>query len=326
MPLDTIIGNETVVSQLRHSLHSGHIGHAYILEGASGTGRMTTATAFAAALLETDDPHTHPDFTIVTNLLYDTGKRETPVLVDTIRTMKRDIYIRPYRAPHKVYILPYADTMQAAAQNSLLKVFEEPPDYCVILLLAENANAFLPTIRSRSPILRLHPLSAAQVQDYLIRQRQAAPEAAQQCAILSGGSIGRALALFEDDSALTMRKESIRLIAALSGGTYRDMYDWVRFLKKNRADVSFILGVVLSFFRDAMLYKLNPQHTGIVNTDQTAALTDFCARLRTRSALRLCEITLDYQKMIEQNANYSAAVLCMAVEYWEEIHGRNSRS
>ncbi len=42
--------------------------------------------------------------------------------------MRKDIFIKPYSAERKIYIVPKADTMNAASQNKLLKVFEEPPD------------------------------------------------------------------------------------------------------------------------------------------------------------------------------------------------------
>lgn len=326
MSFDCVLGNETVKSLLTHTLASGHIGHAYILEGSRGVGRMTMAKAFAAGLLQTENPDAHPDFTVVTNQLYDPSKKQDTLLVDTIRNLKRDVYIRPYAGDRKVYVLPRADTMQAPAQNSLLKIFEEPPSYCVILLLAENANAFLPTIRSRAQILRMHPLSQDQVKDYLIDQKQLSQTQAQQLSILSGGSIGKALELLEDETAVNLREETLTRLLTLSGGGYRELYDFIRFLKQNRTSIDFVLEILLSWSRDAMFQKLSPGQHHITNTDKTAELSDFCGKLTRKSALRLGEIILKYQKMIAQNANYSAAVLCMATEYWEEIHGRNYRS
>ncbi len=326
MSLDTVIGNESMKALLSKMLESGKIGHAYIFEGKRGSGRMTLAKAFASGILKTEKPENHPDFTVVTNQLYDPSKKQENVLVDTIRGMKRDIYIKPYMDGKKVYIIPLADTMQAPAQNSLLKVFEEPPAYCTIILLAENANAFLPTILSRAPVLRVQPLSAEQVTEFLVQERGIPRDKAEQLAILSGGAIGRALELFEDEAAIILRKETLTHFLKMTGGTYRELYDFVRFLKQNKKEISLILEVLLSWSRDVMVRKLQLKEIPITNGDKLQELTGFCGKLPREAALGLSEIVLKYQKMIEQNVNYSVAVLCMATEFWEEIHGRNYRS
>ena len=326
MSLDAVIGNDSLKALLKKVLESGRIGHAYIIEGKRGSGRMTLAKAFAAQILKTDNPENHPDFTVVTNQLYDPSKKQENVLVDTIRGMKRDVYIKPYMDGKKVYVIPLADTMQAPAQNSLLKVFEEPPAYCTMILLAENANAFLPTILSRASILRMQSLATEQVEDFLVQQKQVPKERAEQLAILSSGAIGRALELLEDEATIALREETLTRFLTMVGGTYRDMYDFVNFLKQNKKDISLILEVLLSWSRDVMYRKLQLQEVPVTNSDKKQELVDFCNRLPKGTALQLSEIVVKYQKMIEQNVNYSVAVLCMATEFWEEIHGRNYRS
>ena len=64
------------------------------------------------------------------------------ISVDDIRTqVNNDIVIKPYSSKYKIYIIPEADLMSAQAQNALLKTIEEPPEYAVIMLLTENAEA-----------------------------------------------------------------------------------------------------------------------------------------------------------------------------------------
>ena len=57
--------------------------------------------------------------------------------------------------------------MGIPAQNSLLKVFEEPPEYCTIILIVKNANSLLQTIRSRAMLVRISPLAREQVEKYM---------------------------------------------------------------------------------------------------------------------------------------------------------------
>ncbi|MEE1012779.1 MAG: hypothetical protein U0L92_00485 [Clostridia bacterium] len=322
MAFEELRGNESVKALLTHTLSAERVGHAYIIEGGKGMGKMTLAKAFAGAILGTDNPDSHPDFAVVTNQRYDSSKKQETVLVDTIRSMKKDVYIRPYAGERKVYVIPKADTMQAPAQNSLLKVFEEPPEYCTILLLAENANAFLPTILSRAVQLRLHPVSRQEAEGYLMEQKGLSQAEAMRLAVMGGGCIGKALELLEDADTIALREEVLRRVFALGKGSHRDLYDFIRFMKQNRAESVLLLEILLSWSRDVMYGKLGG---AISNEDKAEEIRSFCNLIPRQSAARFSEITMKYQRMIAQNVNYPIAVLCMATEYWEEIHDRNHR-
>lgn len=324
MTLKSVIGNSSVKELLCHSLESDRIGHAYIIEGKRGVGRMTIAKAFSAEILKTDNPDTHPDFTIVTNQLYDGSKKQDNVLVETIRCLKKDAYIRPYYGNRKIYVVPNADTMQAPAQNSLLKIFEEPPHYCTIILLCENANAFLPTILSRALVLRLHPLSNNEVYDYLINKKGIEPNLARQLSILSGGAIGRALELLDDQEIIQLRDETLNSFIPIFDGGCKELYDFIRYLKKNKTQIYFIMDIIQSISQDIMYLKF--KIGDICNADKLDKITAMCNSIPREAALHFNEISIKYRKFIEQNVNYSAAMLCMATEFWEEIHGRNYRS
>ncbi|OON86457.1 hypothetical protein BXO88_08055 [Oribacterium sp. C9] len=74
----------------------------------------------------------------------------TTVSVGNIRNnINGTVEVRPYEALYKIYLIEHAECMNQQAQNALLKTLEEPPQYVVIMLLASNSDAFLPTILSR---------------------------------------------------------------------------------------------------------------------------------------------------------------------------------
>ena len=94
--------------------------------------------------------------------------------VGDIRTqVNDDIMIRPYSSKYKIYIIADADMMSVEAQNALLKTIEEPPEYAVIMLLTENAETLLPTIRSRCVMMKLRNIKDQLVKKYLIKQMSA---------------------------------------------------------------------------------------------------------------------------------------------------------
>lgn len=162
--LSTLPGNPGVRRQLavRDSLS-----HAYILSGPPGAGKHDLALLLAQAMVCASPGArpclqcagcrkaaggVHPD---VTRIAPPEGKRD--IVVDQIRTLRADAYVRPNEAGRKVYLIEDAPAMNLSAQNALLKVLEEGPPYAAFLLLADNAGMLLPTIRSRCETLSLAP-------------------------------------------------------------------------------------------------------------------------------------------------------------------------
>lgn len=324
MDMNKVIGHLSAKQALLNSIKCGKVGHAYIFEGICGVGRLSLAKAFASEL--TGCPADKcPDTVVVTNELYNPSKHSKNVLVDTIRAMKADVYIRPYTSDKKVYIIPNADTMQEAAQNSLLKVFEEPPEYCVIILIAENANSLLQTIRSRAQLIRLAPLLHREVADYLVENKVTDRAKAEVISVLSGGSIGRAIELSEDTEAIQKREEVISYLMGLCGRGFRPLYDFIKHLKQSKTDINFILNIISDWSIDALHIKTG-MTDNILNADKMKELNEFCGKITVRAVFRLGEIVTKYSLAISRNANYPIAVSCMATEYWEEINGRSYRS
>ena len=102
-----------------------------------------------------------------------THEKPNTISVDDIREqVNNDIVIKPYSSKYKIYIIPDADMMSVQAQNALLKTIEEPPEYAVIMLLTENAEILLPTIRSRCVMIKLRNSKVQRVQKCLMEQME----------------------------------------------------------------------------------------------------------------------------------------------------------
>lgn len=95
------------------------------------------------------DRGTHPDIIIITRLPDDKGKPRREIYVDQIRALADDAAILPNEAARKVYIIRDAGTMNQNAQNALLKLLEEPPEFDAFILVADSPEQLLETVRSR---------------------------------------------------------------------------------------------------------------------------------------------------------------------------------
>ena len=222
MGFEPLLGNDRLKENLRSSLSRGHISHFYLISGPVGSGRHTLARLLAAAILcpEENAPclqcrvcrkvldGNHPDF-----LTIDDPEKKT-VPVDLIRSARADMFVRPNESEHKIYLFPRAQDMGLPGQNALLKVLEEPPSYGVFILLTTNADALLPTVRSRCTELRMQPLPGNLLrgvleQAYTGVSAEAISAAAERC----GGFLGQAKRLLDEDSQV--RQETARLVDAL---------------------------------------------------------------------------------------------------------------
>src|SRR5262249_33758044 len=129
---------------LRAALAEGPA-HAYLLHGPRGVGKRRAALAFAGALLGDPDRvsrRAHPDLYVLEPL----GDQ---IRIDPVRELRRDLHMRPFEAARRVYLVFGAHSMNEDAADALLKDLEEPPDYAVIVLVADDLGPLALTIRSR---------------------------------------------------------------------------------------------------------------------------------------------------------------------------------
>ena len=210
MGFEALLGNRQLKENLRAAIGRGHIAHFYLISGPAGSGKHTLARLLAAAILcrGSDAPcmgcaacrkilaDTHPDFITVTD------PEHKNVAVKIVRQIREDMFILPNEADRKIYLLPRAQDMLPPAQNALLKVLEEPPAYGVFLLLTDNPEQLLPTIRSRCTELKLQPLP----QELLHRQLtgefpDASAEDIRTAALRGGGYLGPARQILKAEAA-----------------------------------------------------------------------------------------------------------------------------
>ena len=154
---------------------------------------------------------THPDVLIIPP-----DPPQMLVKVDQVRHVIHEIYYKPAEGRERVYIFSDADFMKEAA-NSLLKVLEEPPEFATLFLLTDNPSALLPTIRSRCMHLRLAPVPAAEVEQYLAKVRpEWKPGERVLVARVCGGGLGRARS-FDLAVYLAARQDAFALLRPALG-------------------------------------------------------------------------------------------------------------
>lgn len=314
MPFSEIVGHARVVDIFRRSIRSGKTAHAYIFEGPAGCGRKKTALAMIQALFcgSVDDDAcgvcpscrkvaagNHGDIHIVEPL---PDKRD--ISIAQLRDVQRELALRPYEAPRKACIMEPADRMNVSSANSFLKTLEEPPGNAIIILITENADMLLPTIRSRCQVVRFAPLSPEYVQLLLERNGMDSASAAL-LAQLADGSMQRAMEL--DNDALAIRREMLaKHLSALSLSRIATVFDASEELSGNRDETLETLDMLLSFVRDMLLLEAGCDD--IINTSIRPALENFAGRLSLRRTLQIADDILETRRSVQRNANAKLAL------------------
>jgi DNA polymerase III delta' subunit len=251
--LNDIFAQDAAIAWLRQTYLADRLPHAMIFSGPVGVGKATTARALGRLFLcekpkqdqscgkcdscRVLDAGNHPDFHIITKELIryhdKTGKSKGIEL--SINVLRPELLEPASRKSvmgrGKVFVIEQAEMMNAQAQNAMLKTLEEPAGRTLIILLTDQANSLLATIRSRCQMVRFALMDEARVRQELAR-REIAPAIAADAAVLSRGSLGLALKWIEDGVIGPARELTAMLDRLAAGGAVDDLPGWF----KNAAD------------------------------------------------------------------------------------------
>ena len=335
---DLVIGNESLKKRLADDILKNRLSHAYILEGAYGSGKHTLAMSLAAAIAcrQKDEPNAplpcctcpsckkilggnSPDVIFIRR---EEGK--ATVGVDLIRELRQDVSIAPNELPVKLYIVEDAHLMTEQAQNAFLLTLEEPPEYVVFLLLCETSAALLETVRSRAPTLRTEPIPTNTIASHLrhISTEAAslagsAPEEFSEITAAANGSIGRALELMDPKRRKPIvakreaARELIRLCSARKSTAATARY--LNSLPQKREELVDQLGFTLLCLRDLLLCKQTERAPLCFFADREEACT-LAYGFTTPQLLKLCDAVNEAIDRLKKSANVRLTMTSFAVQ------------
>lgn len=294
--------------------------HAYILSGAGGLGKKHLASevclAFACEKGEacgacpsclSAKKGANPD--IISLLRND--EKEYPIA--EIRELISQIHKKP-NGEYKLIVINDAHLLNEKCQNALLKTIEEPPPYAVFIFVCENKLSLLPTVRSRSLFLELHPWKEDEM-------KKAFPIGADKEFLfsLSGGNPEMLLSSASDDEFINLRDAAINSFNNLVFSDEFGVYDALGIWMSHKDRISTMLDCLSLFLRDIMFFCFG-QNESITNTDKLKDIQGIAQKISKRSALSVTELVTAFIAERSKYDNLSMALETMFMHIKEEIN------
>jgi DNA polymerase-3 subunit delta' len=368
MSLKEVFCQDKAIDFLQRAFDADKVAHAYIFAGAEGVGKFKTAAAWGKLLLcekpvidksgrvrfydscglcescRLFEAGVHPDFNVLHKELREftrDGKGKlTPVdlPVDVVREfLSEKVSVRPCVSRRKVFIVDESEKLNISSQNSLLKVLEEPPVYCCIILLCTAPESLSATIKSRCQIIRFGPLDEEKILDKL-EETGIGQVKAGYFARLSGGSLGTAWAWSQlEASGLNLydiKKELLDTVVCLSYAESLDIAQWLLDERKkiatawgkleagvsktdiNRRAAKILIELVISSLYDAMGLTVRPERS-LINFDQRQQIKELAERLGPEGAAEkiadTCMMMLWIDSAVNERLVFEQLLLNLAV-------------
>jgi DNA polymerase III delta' subunit len=283
----------------------------------------------------------HPDFNLIYKELLEFTKdnkdKKTPVdlAIDVIREFLIDkVSTRPTLSQRRVFIVSEAERLNASSQNAMLKVLEEPPAYCTIILLCTRMERLLPTTKSRCRIIRFSRIDQKRIIDEL-KAMGLDGEKAQYFAHLAQGSLGQGCQWAQLELAganlYQIKKELLNSLSTYKLADCLDLAGWLLDKAKkiaeawgeldeavsktdiNRRAQKTLIRIIISALHDAM--KLNiagPPRQGeglavalesFINSDQKEQIKSIANRLGPEQSAEKIADAYKTMRWIESNVN-----------------------
>ena len=326
---DEIIGNEQMIKQIQKSISKKHISHAYIIHGEAGTGKKLLANTIAKTMqcekqgitpcnectsCRTFDSKNHTDVFYIT-----TEKNKNSISIEDIRQqLIKNMEIKQYKYPYKIFIVDKADTMTISAQNALLKTLEEPPYYGIIFLLANNIDKFLPTILSRCVVMKLRLVSTDKIEQYLFEHHFAEKENASVFAEYAQGSIGKAIEIATSETFSAMREDIIQKLLLLS--KQNDDLSEAIFMAKEleiyKQSQQF-LDIMYLWYRDLLAYSKCNDEKYIIQKDQNKNIIAQSKKQNETDIIKKINAVWQAKQQLSVNSNFQLTMEVMLMKLKE---------
>ncbi len=291
----SLTGNDQAKERLKRLIAAGRVPRSLLFAGPEGVGKRLFAFGLAKALMcsAVDDGEGCGGCSIcarITEIIAPPAEKgeeydrvffgnhtdvglvvpyKRTLRVGSIRALEREAQFRPYEAPIRLFIINDAEKMNDASANALLKTLEEPADTTHLVLITSRPDSLLPTIRSRSQVIRFTPVQPDAIEALLSRSHGFSAADARLASKLCSGCIGKAVGI---DLAKFKQMRDHLLKALANSARRRGLAEVLQIAEQlntaaNKDDFESNLAIVESLAHDIWLLAAGAGDDAIANVD-----------------------------------------------------------
>ncbi|MFJ7953712.1 DNA polymerase III subunit delta' [Lysinibacillus sp. NPDC096418] len=285
-----------VMKQLQTILNKNRLAHAYIFDGEKGTGKVDIMQYFVKLMLCEQPEQNVPCETCRNCRRVDSGNHPNIhqiypdgqfIKIDQIRELVTEMKMMGIEEGRKIYVLHHADRLNIASANMLLKFLEEPDGDVMAILLTEQMQSMLPTIRSRCQHIKFqkipHSILLKQLQENNVSYSMASTVS------MLTNELETAVFLANDEQFAQARKTVLKLVEAIRKNVHEAMLvvheEWLPQFKE-KGEMEQALDLLLFAYRDIVAIKANPEaactYPDMLQTFKEAALHSTYERLSSQ--------------------------------------------
>lgn len=326
MSFNLVIGHDKEKLYLQQVIKEKRLPHAMMLEGSEGIGKLSLGTQMTQAIFcdsLTGDAcgvcrncikmmhDNHPDFMLI-------EPDGNQIKNAQIESFQEFVNIKPYDAAYKVIIIKDADKMNASSQNRILKTLEEPPAHVIVIMLTTNSESLLPTVLSRSLIIKLSGVHQNLVVDYLKAQYETSQEEAEMIAKLSEGSIGRAIEYMTSDSFEEIRKHTEIILNSIHGKERSKLLGELSYFTAEKENIHKVLDYMILWYRDILLFKQAKAKHLLVHSQSIDFIKKLTRNLSLKKIIQNIEVIETTKRKLRQHAHFDLTIEVMLIKLLEE--------
>lgn len=328
MAWQDVLAQDLAAKRLSRAVLRRQTAHAYLFAGLDGVGKKRMALELAGALVcQQPGPDgacgrcvschklaagNHPDVTLV-------EPAGSTLKIDQMRAMSRDMHVLPTESTRRVAIIDGVERLGLEAANSVLKLLEEPPAYAVFVLITSNLSAMLPTILSRCQLITFQPLPQPILVQALIERGTPADQAAS-LALLSAGSLSRAIALASDPSATARQGEVRGLLEKLTSLDEGDLLAVAEAWEKDKDALHEYLDLLVLCLRDAIVWAATSSPQRLLAPEHTTLMSTLSARYGLEGLTAMLLRVEEARRQLKRNANARLVLDVLLLTLADRVH------
>lgn len=298
---------------LMNSIKKDRLAHAYLIQGLRGTGKTEIATLLTQTIFCPEKKNLEPCGTC--HVCKRVSSRNHPdvhwiekdgqsIKNEQIDYLRKEFSYSSLESTRKIYIIEDAQAMTNQAANRLLKFLEEPLIETMAILLTDNIQGMIPTIRSRCQIIDLKPLDT----NLLQKEMMNADLSKEQSKIMSAitYNIDEAIELTEDEKyqeIITLSKGMIKAIVTDYDNRFIYLHqNWLKEIT-DRKDTEYGLDLILLGFKDIAYMQIGKEESLVFFNSTDQILKDALQIFTKKRLLQIMNALLKTKQKLKQNVN-----------------------